>query len=40
MDNDELTKEVLDEEILTIIKDMAINKSPRLDGFTIEFFQI
>lgn len=37
-DNAELTKEVLDEEIFNTVNELALNKSPGPNGFTIEFF--
>lgn len=38
-DNEELIREILDEEIAFTINQMANNKSPGSDVFTIDFFQ-
>lgn len=38
-DNENLTNEVTDNEILSTVKEMALNKSSGSDGFTIEFFE-
>lgn len=38
-DNELLIREVIDEEILDTINQMALNKFPGPDGFNIEFFK-